>query len=230
MNIEKQIHNYKLEELERKYEDQIKLFPESNSFILLAEVLLKQKKIQKAISVLVKGLQTNKENITARFLLARIYYQSWNINQAKKELIKVIKLSPDNYASGKLLIEIYESEKEYEKALEIANDLLFYYQNDNYLIEQIDKLNRLSSINNIDQLNLDYKKHEVKGNLNKKYIKVKEKIYENETIVDICISQGLYKEAMKILNMLILKEPDNLVYKDKYEHVRKYLERKKPTN
>ncbi|NIP30837.1 MAG: hypothetical protein GTO02_13295 [Candidatus Dadabacteria bacterium] len=217
-----------LERLEKKYENQIKLFPESNSFVLLAEILLKQNKIEKAIGVLIRGLVNNNENITARFLLAKLYYQTWKIDLAKKELKKVISLSPDNYASTKLLIEIYKSDKEYDKAIEVAKNLTIYYENDDYLINEIAELKNLADFYNRDQLRLKYKKKDSES------IKTANDddnngIYENETVVDLYISQGLYKDALKILNMLIIKEPANLDYQEKHHKVMKYLERLKNT-
>ena len=70
-----------LERLEEKYDKQLQDNPASNSFVLLAEVLLKLKKSDKALKVLVNGLRHNKQNTTARFLLGRIYFERWLRNK-----------------------------------------------------------------------------------------------------------------------------------------------------
>ena len=76
----------KLLDLEQKYESVLSIEPESNTFCLLADVQYRLGKVDKATGVLIRGLGNNKNNVTARFLLGKIYYERWLIDKAKKEL------------------------------------------------------------------------------------------------------------------------------------------------
>ncbi len=118
MSENENLSNDDLLELERKYEEILSEHPESKSFSLLAQILYNQGKTDKAIGVLIRGLGYNKNNVTARFLLGKIYYERWMIDQARKEMEKVLENAPDNLEAAKLLSQIYRSEDKLEKALE----------------------------------------------------------------------------------------------------------------
>ena len=81
--------NYSTEDdlvkFEEKYARILTQDPSSVAFIFLAQVLYKQGKIDKAINVLINGLKYNKKSVTGRFLLGKIYYDRWLIEQAKRE-------------------------------------------------------------------------------------------------------------------------------------------------
>lgn len=212
-----------LDILEEKYEKQLKAAPDSSSFVLLAEVLLKKNNIEKAISILLKGLRNNKNMVTARFLLGKAYYQCWKIDLALKELKKTIELAPDNFAAAELLIEIYKSEKRYEEAFKTANSILFYYK-DNQKLEK--EIKEIAELIEIDKKNSS--KQILSGfnaSVNKKIIK-KRNFLKSETLADIYISQNEYDEALKIMEELIIEEPQNLDYREKYHRVMHLLSRK----
>lgn len=128
--------------LEQKYEAMLDSEPESNSFCLLADVQYRLGKVDKATGVLIRGLGYNKNNVTARFLLGKIYYERWLIDQAKKEMEKVLLLSPDNLGAAKLLSEIYISEENLPKALETL-EAAYVFHTDN--AETIENINRIKS-------------------------------------------------------------------------------------
>ena len=65
-----------LNKLEEKYSRKLNDDPTSSCFVLLAEILIKKKKTDEALRVLVNGLKHNKHNITGRFLLGKIYFYS----------------------------------------------------------------------------------------------------------------------------------------------------------
>ncbi len=128
--------------LEQKYEAMLDSEPESNSFCLLADVQYRLGKVDKATGVLIRGLGYNKNNVTARFLLGKIYYERWLIDQAKKEMEKVLLLSPDHLGAAKLLSEIYSSEENLPKALETL-EAAYVFHTDN--AETIENINRIKS-------------------------------------------------------------------------------------
>jgi len=85
-----------LVKFEEKYARILSQDPSSVTFIFLAQVLHKQGKVDKAIKVLINGLKYNRNSVTGRFLLGKIYYDRWLIEQAKREFHAVIGLAPDN--------------------------------------------------------------------------------------------------------------------------------------
>lgn len=136
----KQTNPERLLDLEQKYEEVLSSDPTSKAFCILAEVQYKLGKIDKATGVLIRGLSHNKNNTTARLLLGKIYYERWLIDQAKKEMEKVLELSPDNLEAGKLVSEIYQSEDNHKKALEILEEVYVFHSNNNDLINDIHEL------------------------------------------------------------------------------------------
>ena len=212
-----------LDILEEKYEKQLKAAPDSSSFVLLAEVLLKKNNIEKAISILLSGLRNNKNIVTARFLLGKAYYQCWKIDLALKELNKTIELAPDNFAAAELLIEIYKSEKRYKDAYKTATGILFYYKDNQKLEKEIKEL--------ADLIDIEKKRFSeqvlsgFRSPVNKK-TKNNRDYLRTETLADIYISQNKYDEALKVMEQLIIKEPQNLDYREKYHRVVHLLSRK----
>ena len=128
--------------MEEKYEIALSQNPESNSFSLLASVLYRQGKVDKAIGVLIKGLGYNKNNITGRFLLGKIYYERWMIDQAKKEMEKVLDAAPDYLEAAILVSQIYKSEDKLDKALEILNSAYTFHSNDHELLTEIEEIKK----------------------------------------------------------------------------------------
>ena len=124
-------------ELEQKYETIIASNPESKDFCLLAEVQYKLGKLDKATGVLVRGLTHNKNNVTARFLLGKIHYERWLIDQAKKEMKKVLELAPDYREAAILLSEIYKSEDKLNKALEVLEGVYVFHNEDENLVRAL---------------------------------------------------------------------------------------------
>jgi tetratricopeptide (TPR) repeat protein len=142
MSLNNQVDSEELLNLEHKYEAMLASEPESNSFCLLADVQYRLGKVDKATGVLIRGLGYNKNNVTARFLLGKIYYERWLIDQAKKEMEKVLLLSPDHLGAAKLLSEIYTSEENLPKALETLEAAFVFHTDD---AETIEKINRIKS-------------------------------------------------------------------------------------
>ena len=135
--------------LEQKYEEILSAEPKSNTFCQLADVLCKQGKVDKAIGVLIRGLGHNKNNVTARFLLGKIYYDRWLIEQAKKEMEKVLELTPDNIEAAKLLSQIYKSEDRFNKALVTLEEAYVFHTDNNDLVCEINEIKNLISQNEL---------------------------------------------------------------------------------
>src|SRR5271167_1940595 len=122
--------NDELSRFEEKYARILLKDPSSVAFIFLAQVLHKRGKVDKAINVLINGLRYNKKSVTGRFLLGKIYYDRWLIEQAKREFRTVVQLAPDNLAACKMLAQIYKSEEAFEKSLEMLKTASAYHPHD----------------------------------------------------------------------------------------------------
>ena len=196
-----------LESLEKKYNKQLQNDPASNSFVLLAEVLLKLKKSDKALKVLVNGLRHNKNNTTARFLLGRIYFERWLIDSAKKEFEKVIKLAPDNIAVSKILLQIYTSEGNEDRAGEISRNILFFHPDNQELNEFLNELNSGSQTLELKDMVDEYADFK-SSVLNVKDISnSKGSDIVSSTLAELYYEQGHYKDSLELYNKLLLINP-----------------------
>ena len=205
-----------LKKLELKYEELFHRDPKTNSFVLLAEVLIKRKKFDRAVKVLVNGLMHNKHNVTARFLLGKIYYERWMIDQAKKEFEKIINLAPDNLAVAKILIEIYKSEKDFDRALGIAKRLSYYYSESEEIQTIIKELKHIVDRNNTS-VSID-SSNELKTDEN---ITPVDTDLISETLADLYCKQGHYSESIEIYNKILDTNPSNIKVVEKIRQVEK---------
>ena len=207
---------------QEKYEKILAEDPASLAFMFLAQILYKQGKQDKALVILLKGLRHNKDNVSGRFLLGKIYNEMWMIDQAKKEFKAVIKLAPDNLAASKMLVEILKSEENYEKALEVLDSIHKFHPMDENIMSEIDEVKletaRLSKST----------KHNKNANrqIDDEYITAKTDYTKNkenadgpitETMADLYISQGLFDRAASILQKILINDPDNISVMKKLE-------------
>ena len=211
-----------LENLENKYLKMLEDDPTSNCFVLLAEVLIKRKKIDEALKVLVNGLRHNKHNITARFLLGKIYFERWMIDSAKREFEKVIKMAPDNIAVSKILIQIYISEENFDAALNIANKLSFYHSENEEIKAIIEQLNSGVHVkkpvftddgNNAEAVQPTVYMTELSSDENE--------TLATETLANLYFEQGHHARAIEILNKLLEQSPGNIDLMEKIEKIKK---------
>ena len=194
-----------LERLEQKYDKQLQDDPASGSFVLLAEVLLKLKKPDKALKVLVNGLRHNKNNTTARFLLGRIYFERWLIDGAKKEFEKVLQLAPDNIAVSKILLQIYSSEGNDKRAAEITKNILFLHPDNQELGEFLNNLNSGSQTLELKHIVDEYA--DFKSSADNVKDNNKESDIISSTLAELYYKQGHYKDSLEIYNKLLLINP-----------------------
>lgn len=211
-----------LENLEFKYTKMLEDDPTSNCFVILAEVLIKRKKVDDALKVLVNGLRHNKHNVTARFLLGKIYFERWMIDNAKREFEKVIKLAPDNIAVSKILIQIYVSEENFNDALHITKKLSFYHPENEEIKALINQLSAGISVkeartaakeNNAPQLQQTAYFNETSYD--------EEAGLATETLADLYFEQGHHAQAIKILSKLLEQNPGNIELLEKIEKIKK---------
>lgn len=219
-----------LRKFEEKYEEILSRDPASATFIFLAQVLYKQGKVDKAINVLIKGLRYNKKSVTGRFLLGKIYYDRWMIEQAKKEFRTVTELAPDNLAACRMLVQIYRSEENHDKALELLRAVHSYHPQDATIPLEIRELeDEIIRKKDKDRAFLAVKER-IRTSVESKSvdelisgIKNYQRELFTETMADIYIDQGLYEKACSVFQSILDKEPGNIRIRRKLEETRLYL-------
>lgn len=222
MSGKENMEDHELAELGKKYENTLSEDPESNTFSLLANVLYSQGKTDKAIGVLIRGLGYNKNNVTARFLLGKIYYERWMINQAKKEMEKVLQYAPQNLEAAKLLSQIYRSEDKWDKALQTLSVAYSFHSSDENVVVEM---------------------KEIKKEISKKEAKLSKQIFETpsgsrkikgieiddsskneevytETMANLYIEQGQYDKAREVLEKIFTNETERNLAIEKLEETK----------
>ncbi|MGH7892449.1 MAG: tetratricopeptide repeat protein [Thermodesulfobacteriota bacterium] len=226
--------NYSTEDdlvkFEEKYARILTQDPSSVAFIFLAQVLYKQGKIDKAINVLINGLKYNKKSVTGRFLLGKIYYDRWLIEQAKREFRTVVELAPDNLAACKMLVQILKSEEAYGKALELLRTASAYHTHDVSIMSELREIEDSLSLAKSKEKEFQSAREGIKTALESKSVEDLESSvvkYEKElltgTIADIYTAQGLYEKACKVLEAMLEKDPGNDAVRKKLAQSRLYL-------
>jgi tetratricopeptide (TPR) repeat protein len=219
-----------LVKFEEKYARILSQDPSSVAFIFLAQVLYKQGKVDKAIKVLINGLRYNKKSVTGRFLLGKIYYDRWLIEQAKREFQAVVELAPDNLAACKMLVQIHKSEEAYGKALEILKSASAYHPHDGSIVTELREIE--AALSEAEKKEKDFKsaREGIKTALASKSVdelesdlKQQEKELYTETIADIYISQGLHERACRVLERMIDNDPGNEAVREKLAKSRLHL-------
>ncbi|MBI4228365.1 MAG: tetratricopeptide repeat protein [Deltaproteobacteria bacterium] len=218
-----------LVKLKDKYEEIVLKDPSSPAFVFLAEILRKQGDLHRATEILIRGLRNHPDIITARIILGKIYYDRWMIDQAKNEMEKVIRVAPDNIDAAKMLIQIYRSEENYNKALETCHSALVFDPEDHELRKNMNEIEKESShdwtktgstktgqiVNDILELDVS-PKGEPTSNL------VIEELY-TEAMANMYIDQRSYEKAITVLEKLIQREPENTLIRTKLNLSKSYL-------
>ncbi len=226
--------NYSTEDdlvkFEEKYARILTQDPSSVAFIFLAQVLYKQGKVDKAINVLINGLKYNKKSVTGRFLLGKIYYDRWLIEQAKREFRTVVELAPDNLAACKMLVQILKSEEAYDKALELLRTASAYHTHDASIMSELREIEASLSLAKIKEKEFQFARESIKTALESKSVEdlessvVKyEKELLTETIADIYIAQGLHEKACMVLEKVLESDPGNDAVGKKLARMRLYM-------
>ncbi len=205
----------------KKYEEILEQDPASSTFVFLAQILYKQNKLERAIGVLIKGLRYNKNNITGRFLLGKIYYERWMIGPAKKELETVYGLAPDNLAAGKMLVQIYRSEEKYEKALEVLRFVYEFHPSEASIRSEIDEIiEELGAQPPASWENFSAPAESKKIEISDSDADTKNTELLTETMADIYIKQGDYNKGLSVLQKILENEPENTSVRKKLEECR----------
>ena len=205
----------------KKYEGILEQDPASPTFVFLAQMLYKQNKLERAIGVLIKGLRYNKNNITGRFLLGKIYYERWMIDPAKKELETVFRQAPDNLAAGKMLVEIYKSEENYGRALEVLRFVYEFHPSDSSIRSEIEELTEeIDGQPPAPWENFSAPEASKKIETAQSAGDTLDTELLTETMADIYIKQGDYDKGVSVFQKILENDPENNSVRKKLEEHR----------
>ena len=112
-----------LEDIE-KLKEKVARDPNSKLFVPLADEYRKMGMVDEAITVLVQGLETQPNYMSARVALGKTYLEKNMLHEAKDEFDKVVTAIPDNLFAHKKLAEIYKELGKYKKSVEQYNEVI----------------------------------------------------------------------------------------------------------
>ena len=119
-----------LEELIRKYAEQLAADPKSRAFVPLSDAYRKLGRYEEAIAVAEEGIKHHPHYVGGKMALARARFENGDLDPARKILEEVVPLSPDNLLANRLLSEIYVRRKEEARAIPLLRQLLKIEPND----------------------------------------------------------------------------------------------------
>ena len=190
-----------LEALREKYEYTLKMFPDSDSLLALAEVCLALGEVTRARRAVSDFTEKKGDSSRARLILARAHLMCWNAAAAEDELKKALSLDHRNTQASDLLIHIYKSAGRKADAFRVA----------------------LSPVPDPWRRRDDTRKPEEPSPEPEEKSKPQAGVFETDTMLNLYVSQGLYEDALGIVEVLCEMEPENPVYRNKREEIKALL-------
>lgn len=186
-----------LETLREKYEYTSRMFPDSDSLLALAEVYLAIGKVTKARRMVSDFTEKKGDSSRARLVLARAHLMCWDAAAAEEELKKALSLDHRNTQASDLLIHIYKSAGRTAEAFRVA------------LSPRPDPWRRGEDTRKPEELSPEPEEKD----------KPRAGVFETNTMLNLYVSQGLYEDALGIVEVLCEIEPKNPVYRSKREEI-----------
>ena len=193
----KTLSQRELEALKEKYEYTLRMFPDSDSLLALAEVHLALGEVTKARRTVSGFTEKKGDSSRARLILAKAHLMCWNAAAAEEELKKALSLDPRNTQASDLLIHIYKSAGRTAEAFRVA----------------------LSPVPDPWRLGEDAVEPERPSPEPEEKSRPRAGVFETDTMLNLYVSQGLYEDALGIVEVLCEMEPDNPVYRNKREEI-----------
>lgn len=193
----KTLSQSELEALREKYEYTLEMFPDSDSLLALAEVQLALGEVTKARRTVSDFTEKKGDSSRARLILANAHLMCWNAPAAEEELKKALSLDHRNTKASDLLIHIYKSAGRKAEAFRVA----------------------LSPVPDPWRRREEAKEPEDPSPEPEEKSKPRAGVFETDTMLNLYVSQGLYEDALGIVEVLCEKEPGNPVYRNKREQI-----------
>ena len=193
-----------LEELREKYEYTSRMFPDSDSLLSLAEVYLALGRVTVARRTVSDFTEKKGDTSRARLILARAHLMCWNAAAAEDDLKKALSLDRRNTQASDLLIHIYKSSGRTAEAFRVS------------LSPGVEEpWRRRESVGKAEEPSPEPEKKS----------RSRAGVFETDTMLNLYVSQGLYEDALGIVEVLCETYPDNPDYKSKREEIMALLAR-----
>ena len=202
----KTLNRRELEALREKYEYTLRMFPDSDSLLALAEVHLALGEVTKARRTVSDFTEKKGDSSRARLVLAKAHLMCWNAAAAEEELKKALSLDHRNTRALDLLIHIYRSAGRTAEAFRVA----------------------VAPVPDPWRRKEDTGKAEEPSPEPDEKSKPRAGVFETDTMLNLYVSQGLYEDALGIVEVLCEIEPDNAVYRSKREEITALLSEQCP--
>ncbi|MDE0158553.1 MAG: hypothetical protein OXI02_05255 [Candidatus Dadabacteria bacterium] len=186
-----------LEALREKYEYTLRMFPDSDSLLALAEVHLALGEVTKARRAVSDFTEKKGDSSRARLILARAHLVCWNVAAAEEELKKALSLDQRNTQASDLLIHVYKSAGRTAEAFRVS------------LSPVPDPWRRVKEASESEEPSPEPEEKN----------RPRAGVFETDTMLNLYVSQGLYEDALGIIEVLCEMEPDNPVYRNKREEI-----------
>ena len=193
----KNLGQRELEALREKYEYTFRMFPDSDSLLALAEVHLALGDVTRARRTVSDFTEKKGESSRARLILARAHLMCWDAAAAEEELRKALSLDHRNTQASDLLIHIYKSTGRKADAFRVA----------------------LSPVPDPWRRRKDAGEPEEPSPEPEEKSGQRAGVFETDTMLNLYVSQGLYEDALGIVEVLCEMEPDNPAYRNKREEI-----------
>lgn len=190
-----------LEALREKYEYTLRMFPDSDSLLALAEVHLALGEVTKARRTVSDFTEKKGDSSRARLILAQAHLMCWNAAAAEEELKKALSLDRRNTQASDLLIHMYKSAGRTAEAFRVS----------------------LSPVPDPWRRRDDAGEPEKPSPEPEEESKPRVGVFETDTMLNLYVSQGLYEDALGIVEVLCEAEPDNPVYRNKRKEIQTLL-------
>ena len=180
----------KLAALRERYEYTAKTFPDSDSLLLLAEVLLASGEVRSARRAVRDFTAKKGDCARARVVLAKAHLMCWKTVSAEEELEKALELEPGHEEASLLVIKICRSAEKFDRAHEIASSLHSASGGSAVSAAEVSELERLRAAAGREK-------------------KPKGGLFETDAMLNLYVSQGLYEDALEMLETLLARDPEN---------------------
>ena len=202
----KSLSQQELQALEEKYEYNAKIFPDSETLLSLAEVYLALGKVTMARSKIFDFTLKKGETCRAHVLLAKAHLMCWNSSFAEEELKKALSIDPRNAEASALLKHIYKSSGKTGKAMRVA------------LLHGSGSTSGEKKAESARSSEEFFPRPEKKS-------ETQAEVFETGAMLNLYVSQGLYEDALRIVEVLCQTEPENSVYRRRREEIIAILDR-----
>ncbi len=201
--------------------------PAERFFLIEAEALRVQNRLDEAIETCLRGLQGAPDLLPARLLLGRCYLEKEMHSEAKVELEKVAAMIEECLPVYKLLSRVYVHErKDVNKALEAVRRAL-YFTSQEVVRKKVTPLELDLAVpmsgaappSSAESTGSGVSKDQVAQSGEKPT----RSSIQTDTLAEIYIKQGKLEKALAIYDKILIRDPENTVARKKQEDLRKAI-------